>query len=80
MPKYIEKIEKYTLPVIAVRGSVAFPSVSLSFELCDESSVNAAAAAFENDSPVLICALKELDGESLTQDDFFMFFSIRDWM
>ncbi len=71
MPKYIEKIEKYTLPVIALRGSVAFPSVSLSFELTDESSVNAAAAAFENDSPVLICALKDFDSDGITKDSFY---------
>ena len=36
MPKYIEKIEKYTLPVVAVRGTVAVPGVSLSFELDDD--------------------------------------------
>ena len=36
MPKYIEKIENYTLPIVAVRGTVAFPGVSLSFELDDE--------------------------------------------
>ena len=66
MPKYIEKIEQYTLPVIALRGAVAFPSVALSFEITDESCIHAAEAAFETDSPVLICTVTEPDAETLS--------------
>ena len=50
MPKYIEKIEKITLPVLAIKGSVAFPSVTLSFELDDDVCIRAAEAAFAEDS------------------------------
>ena len=71
MPRYTEKIEKYTLPVLFLRGAVAFPSVSLSFELEDELAINAAEAAFENDSPVLVCAQKELNGEKVTPASLF---------
>ena len=71
MPRYIEKIEQYTLPVIALRGAVAFPGVSLSFELEDESCIKAAEAAFENDSPVLICTVKSLDDEKITPPALF---------
>ena len=60
MPKYIEKIEKYTLPIVAVRGTVAFPGVALSFELDDESGIKAAESAFETDQPILICSFREL--------------------
>ena len=59
MPKYIEKIEKYTLPVVAVRGTVAFPGVSLSFELDDEVCIKAAESAFETDQPVIICSVRD---------------------
>ena len=47
MRRYIEKIERYTLPVIALRGIVAFPGVTLSFEATDEICIKAAEAAFE---------------------------------
>lgn len=71
MPKYIEKIEQLSLPVVALRGSVAFPAVTLSFEVTDELSIHAAEAAFETDSPVLICAVSDLDAEQLTPDALF---------
>ena len=38
MPKYIEKIENLTLPVIGLRGIVAFPSVPLSIEISEEAA------------------------------------------
>ena len=66
MAKYIEKIEQVTLPVIALRGSVAFPAVTLSFELSDELSIHAAEAAFETDSLVLICALSDPAASQIT--------------
>ena len=71
MPKYIEKIEKHTVPVIALRGTVAFPSVSLSFEIEDEVCIKAAEAAFENDFPVLVCTLKNPETKDITPDAFF---------
>ena len=71
MPKYIEKIETLTLPVIGLRGIVAFPSVPLSFELSEEITIRAAEAAFETDSFVLICAVSEMDAEEITPDALF---------
>ena len=71
MSKYIEKIENLTLPVIGLRGIVAFPSVPLSFELSEEIAIRAAEAAFETDSFVLICALSEPDAEAITPDTLF---------
>ena len=41
MPKYIEKAEKLTLPVIPTRGLVAFPSIPLNFEVERDFSVAA---------------------------------------
>jgi len=61
MPKYIEKIEQLTLPVIALRGAVAFPASTINFEIDDEPSLRAAEAAFETDSFVFICACKSVE-------------------
>ena len=66
MARYIEKIEQHTLPVIALRGSVAFPSVTLSFEIEDELSTAAAEAAFETDSLVIVCAITDLSQSKVT--------------
>ena len=71
MPKYIEKIEKLTLPVVALRGAVAFPAVTLSFEVSDELCINAAEAAFETDSFILVCATKTTQDEKLTPKELF---------
>ena len=71
MPKYIEKIEKFTLPVLALKGTVAFPSVTLSFELTDDLCIRAAEAAFETGSPVLVCTVVKLEDERLTPSSFF---------
>ena len=66
MAKYIEKTEEVTLPVIALRGAVAFPGVTLSFELEDELCISAAEAAFETDTPVIICALTDFASPTVT--------------
>ena len=66
MAKFIERLEEATYPVIALHGAVAFPAVTLSFELSDEMCIHAAEAAFETDSPVLICAMSDLSVSKLT--------------
>ena len=71
MPKYIEKIETLTLPVLALRGAVAFPGVSLNFEVTEEVNVRAAESAFETDTPVLICTVKDHAAQSLSPDQLF---------
>ena len=71
MAKYIEKVEQITLPVVALKGAVAFPGVTLSFELSDELCIHAAEAAFETDSPVLICSVSDLSAEKITPSALF---------
>ena len=73
MSKYIETIDRVALPVVALRGIVAFPSIALSFEVSDEASAKAAEAAFESDSNVLLLVAKEFEEEEklLTAADFF---------
>ena len=74
MRKYIEKIERITLPVIALGGIVAFPGATISFELSRESSIKAAEAAFETDSMVLLCTTRDLfdESEDITPEKLFL--------
>ncbi len=71
MPKFIEKIEKLTLPVIPLRGLVAFPSLPLNFELAREISVSACNAAASADMYIFLVAQKQIDTELPTADDLF---------
>ena len=65
MARYIEKMEQITLPVIALRGAVAFPGVTLSFEIEDEQCIAAAEAAFETDTPIIICTVTDLSSSKI---------------
>ena len=61
MPRYIEKVDKMTVPVIPTRGLVAFPSMPLNFELEREISICAAEAAVQSDMYVLLLCQKDLN-------------------
>jgi len=72
MPNYIEKVEQLTLPVVILRGSVAFPSIALSFEVTDSASAAAAQAAADTNSFVLLVAEKQApEGESFHIDHLY---------
>ena len=71
MAKYTEKVEQTTLPVVALRGAVAFPGVTLSFELSDELCINAAEAAFDTDSLVVICSVADLSSDKLSTSSLY---------
>ncbi len=71
MPKYIEKIEKYTLPVIPVKAVVAFPGVTLNFELTDKSASLAAKNAVKANSLALMVAYTDTQTDKLETTDLF---------
>ena len=71
MPRYIEKAEKITLPVIATRGLVAFPSVPLSFEIEREISLAALEAAHDTDMYAVLICQKAIDCEVPTPSDLY---------
>ncbi len=71
MSRYIEKVEKLTLPVIPTRGLVAFPSVPLSFEIEREVSIAAVNAAKDSDMYVLLLCQKSIDCEAPTPFDLY---------
>ena len=59
MPAYIEKAEMINLPVVALKGVVAFPSVNFNIELSDEKNIAAAKAALDANSFVLLVTMKD---------------------
>ena len=59
MPEYIEKTEPVTLPVIALRGTVAFPQTTINFEAGDESAATAAKAAAASSSFLFLTSYNE---------------------
>jgi ATP-dependent Lon protease len=59
MPSYIEKAEPVTLPVIALRGTVAFPQITVNFEAGDENASAAAKAAAAGTSFLFLTSYKE---------------------
>ncbi|MBQ7384354.1 MAG: endopeptidase La [Clostridia bacterium] len=73
MRKYIEKAEQLSLPVIPLRGVVAFPGVTLNFEITHEVCIKAAEAAFATDSMVLLCATKKFvdDADDITAENLY---------
>lgn len=54
-----EKIENMSLPVLPLRGTVAFPAVTVNFECNDKISAAAANAATDTDSYVLLLTQKK---------------------
>ncbi len=71
MSTYIEKIEKLTLPVIPLRGLVAFPSIPLNFELARDISISACNAATSADMYIFLVAQREIDTESPSAENLF---------
>ncbi len=71
MPRYIEKVEKLTLPVIPLRGLVAFPSIPINFELEREISKAACKASEAADLYVFLLTQKELNVENPTEADLY---------
>ncbi len=71
MSKYIVKIKKMTLPVIPIRGSVAFPGAAVTFEVVDDFAVKAAEAAFDTDMLVLVCTQRDTEGEAHLPESLF---------
>ena len=71
MPRTIEQAKEITLPLIAVRGTVAFPGVQINLELVRESSMNAFTAAADSDGRILLLTQKSPDVEEPTEKDLY---------
>ena len=71
MPHYIEKVEKYTLPVIPLRGIVAFPSISLSFEISNETTIKTCEIADKEESKIFLVTQKDISVEKPSDADLY---------
>ena len=71
MPKTIEQARELTLPLITVRGTVAFPGVQLNLELAREATLRAFARANETDGRVFLLTQKDVNVESPEQKDLY---------
>ncbi len=71
MPKYIEKVEKFTIPVIPLRGIVSFPSIPVNFELEREISKNACQAATSGDMLVFLLTQKDIRVDDPKPEDLY---------
>ena len=63
MSSYIEKIEEVTLPVVALRGTVAFPAMTVNFEPSDEDAAQAAQAAATGTTYLFLTSYNEISAE-----------------
>lgn len=68
MPSYIEKVESATLPVIALRGTVAFPLITVNFEAADERASAAAKQAGLGSSFLFLTSYKEIENEEVEEE------------
>lgn len=71
MPRYIEKVESLTLPVIPLRGVVAFPSIPVNFELEREISKKACQAALSSNMLVFLLTQKDTAVDEPKDNDFY---------
>ena len=71
MANYIEKAESMTLPLIVLKGTVAFPAISVNFELFDDDTVAIAKKAAESGEPVLLLTAKYIKDPPYTPTDLY---------
>ncbi len=71
MPRYVERAEKLTLPVIPTRGLVAFPSIPLNFEIERDISTAAIEAAEKADNYVFLLCQKAMDCDEPAPADLY---------
>lgn len=77
MENYTDKAEQElirtnALPVIPLRGKVAFPHTSIAFEVGRETTLKAVErAGATSDKQVLICTQKDTDKDDVTPDDVY---------
>ena len=71
MPRTIEKAEKMTLPLIPLRGVVAFPGIPINFELSRDISIAAFEAARDDDNVALLLTQKDASVEDPAAADLY---------
>lgn len=70
MPSYIEQAEEITLPVIALRGTVAFPAATVNFEPADKDALNAAKTAGAGNACIFLTSYTDTEQDKKTDSSF----------
>ena len=73
MAHYIEKLEQLTLPLVVLNGTVAFPAITVNFELSDKANIAAIEAANSVNSYIFIVSRKNIGNDPV---DFSKIFNI----
>ena len=73
MAHYIEKLEKLTLPLVVLNGTVAFPAITVNFELSDKANIAAIESANSVNSFIFIVSKKQISNDPI---DFAKIFNI----
>ena len=71
MPSYIEKAEQISLPVVALRGTVAFPANPLNFEASDDRAAAAVKAAGASRALLFLVSVAEHAAEDGDESEGF---------
>ena len=71
MAHYIENLEKSTLPLIVLNGTVAFPAITVNFELSDKANIAAIDAANSVNSFIFIVSKKQISNDPIEYSNVF---------
>ena len=71
MAHYIEKLEKLTLPLVVLNGTVAFPAITVNFELSDKANIAAIEAANSVNSFIFIVSKKQISNDPIEFSKIF---------
>ncbi len=71
MAHYIEKLEKLTLPLVVLNGTVAFPAITVNFELSDKTNIAAIEAANSVNSFIFIVSKKQISNDPIEFSKIF---------
>ena len=73
MPSFVEKIEEITLPVLAMRGTVPFPSLPINFEVTGEDAAAAVKKASHGNACLFLvaCAKPLSEHEEPSEDKLY---------
>ncbi len=71
MAHYIEKLEKSTLPLVVLNGTVAFPAITVNFELSEKANIAAIEAANNVNSFIFIVSKKQISNDPIDYSKIF---------
>ena len=71
MAHYIEKLEQLTLPLVVLNGTIAFPAITVNFELSDKANVAAIEAANNVNSFIFIVSRKQISNDPIDVTKIF---------